>query len=66
MNTKKFITKAEYLNKRERANRALELANFEANLDKLNPQRRHRTMLNHMSPNVRVARGYCLPINSKK
>lgn len=63
MKSKNFISKAEFLNKKELANRALELANFEANLNKLCPKKRERTMLNHMSPNVRVTRGYCTQIN---
>jgi hypothetical protein len=58
----KFISKAEFLDKKERANRSLELANFEHNLSKLIPQKNRRTMLNHNSPNVRVARGYCLNV----
>jgi|LakMenEpi03Aug12_release.lakeMendotaPanAssembly.Ray.scaffolds.fasta_scaffold1019474_1 hypothetical protein len=63
MKTTNFISKAEFLNKKELANRALELANFEANLNKLCSKKQKRTGLNHLSPNVRVNRGYCLPLN---
>lgn len=66
MNTRNFISRAqvaEILNKKERANRSLELANFEANLNKLCPKKIKRTMLNHNSPNVRERLGYCKQIN---
>lgn len=56
---KNFISKAQFLAKKELCNRSLELANFKANLNKVCPKSNKRTMLNHLSPNVRVARGYC-------
>lgn len=61
---KNFISKAQFLAKKELSNRSLELANFEASLNKSCPKSNKRTMLNHMSPNVRVARGYCKSIES--
>lgn len=63
MKTRNFISRAEFLNKKESANRSLELANFEAGLNQKAPKRERKTMLNHLSPNVRVSRGYCLPLN---
>ena len=57
---KTFITKSEYLAKKERANRALELANFEANVARMTSSRQNnRTSLNYNSPNIRERVGFC-------
>ena len=60
MNTRTFITREQFLDKKERANRALELANFERNIAIMTSEKRNkRTSLNHNSPNVRERMGYC-------
>lgn len=57
---RKFITKAEFLNKKEKANRALELANFEKEIAKqCSSKKTSKTALNYNSPNVRERLGWC-------
>lgn len=56
----KFISKAMFLDKKERANRALELANFERNVAQMTSQKKNqKTSLNYNSPNVRERLGWC-------
>ena len=56
---KKFITKAELLDKKERANRALELANFEANIAKMTNKKKLKTGPNYNNPIIRERLGFC-------
>ncbi len=63
MNTRKFLTKNESLNRKELINRAKELANFEANLNKLCPKKINKTGSNYNSPNVRERLGFCKQLN---
>ena len=57
---KTFITKSAFLAKKELANRALELANYEHNIAQhCSSKKSNKTSLNYNSPNVRERLGFC-------
>mgnify|MGYP003494716895 CR=1 FL=1 len=57
---KKFLTKSDFLAKKELANRAKELANFEQNIAQhCSSKKNNKTSLNYNSPNVRERMGFC-------
>ena len=57
---KTFITKSDFLAKKELANRAKELANFEHNIAQYcSLKKNNKTSLNYNSPNVRERMGFC-------
>ena len=58
-----FLTKQQIIAKKELAAQALKQAEWEANIVKALPKRNQKGPTNHLSPNIRERKGYCITMS---